>query len=105
MSAIVCAGTWATRARISSSDRRKLGGDHLSNLSDNSRTALSPRAWTSAMIASTVARVFASVSSCWPASPAVLMWRAIRLLLLDDLVGAGKDRLRHRETERFRGPK
>jgi len=32
----------------------------LSNRSDNSRTAASPRAFTSAMIASTVARVFAS---------------------------------------------
>src|SRR4051812_7622372 len=62
---------------MSLSDRRKLGGDHLSNFCESSRTAMSPRAFTSAMISSTVPRVLASASSCWPASAAVLMWRGI----------------------------
>src|SRR4030095_5481037 len=63
-----------------------LGGAHLWRRSDKSRTAVSPRVFTSAMIASTAARVFASASSCWPASAAVLMWRGMKFLLLDDFV-------------------
>src|SRR5437763_2639119 len=103
MSSIVCGETFAIKPRISSSERRKLGGDHLSKRSDKSRTAASPRAFTSAMIASTALLVFASASSCCPARAAVLMWRGMNLLLFDDLVGARQDRLRHRETKRLRG--
>jgi hypothetical protein len=63
MSSIVCGATLATSAAISSPERRKLGGDHLSKRSDNSRTAASPRLATSAMIVSTVLRTLASASS------------------------------------------
>src|SRR3954454_23721777 len=104
MSSIVCGDTVATSARISSSERRKLGGDHLSKRSDKSRTAASPRAFTSAMIASTALLVFASASSCCPARTAVLMWRGMNLLLFDDLVGAAQEYRRYAETQRVRGP-
>src|SRR6202022_2529871 len=77
MSSIVCGATLATSAPISSALRRKLGGDHLSKRSENPPTAGSPRRRTSAMIPSTVARILASASSCWPASAAVLMCRGI----------------------------
>src|SRR4051794_40628878 len=102
MSSIVCEGTLAMSARISSSDRRKLGGDHLSKRSENSRTATSPRALTSPMIASTAARVLASLSSCWPASAANLIWRGMRLLLLDDLVGLRQERRWDCQADRAR---
>src|SRR5438874_6263009 len=49
MSSIVCGATLATSAAISSAERRKLGGDHLSKRSLSSRTATSPRLATSAM--------------------------------------------------------
>src|SRR3954469_217266 len=103
MSSIVCEGTLATSARIAASDRRKLGGDHLSKRSESSRTAVSPRDFTSAMIASTAARVFASDSSCWPASAAVLIWRGMQLLLFNDLVGLRQQDLRHSQPKRLRG--
>src|SRR5205814_1162584 len=101
MSSIVCGETFAIKPRISSSERRKLGGDHLSKRSDKSRTAASPRAFTSAMIASTALLVFASASSCCPARAAVLMWRGMNSLLLDDLVGAREKCRRDGEAERL----
>src|ERR1700751_5514750 len=77
MSSIVCGATLATRSSISSRLSRNLGGDHLSNRSESSRTAASPRSATSAMMLSTVPRIFASTSSCWPANAAFLMCRGI----------------------------
>src|SRR5690606_10478251 len=68
MSSITPAGTVATIAAISSLDRRKLAGDHLSNLSDSSRTAASPRLVTSSRIPSTVARTLRSASALSAAS-------------------------------------
>src|SRR6266571_9084923 len=62
MSSIACAETRATSAPISSSDSRKLAGDHLSKRSLSSRTATSPRDRTSAMIA-TVEAIIADVRS------------------------------------------
>src|SRR5438128_534815 len=82
MSSIVCGATLATSAAISSSESRKLGGDHLSNRSLSSRTAASPRLATSVMMASTVLRTLASASSCWPASTALLMPRHIKRAVL-----------------------
>src|SRR6516164_3171492 len=73
MSSIVCGATLATSDAISSVLRPKLGGDHLSKRSDNSRTAASPRLATSAMMLPTVLRTFASASSCWLASVARFM--------------------------------
>src|SRR5665213_61035 len=100
MSSMVRGDTWATRSRMSASDRRKLGGDHWSKRSLSSRTAWSPRARTSAMMPSTVARVLASASSWAPASAASLMWRGIGGLLeaplLLPLFFAGNLQLRQR---------
>src|SRR5580693_7955322 len=77
ISSIVCGATLSKSAAISFSERRKLGGDHLSNRSDISRTAASPRLATSAMTLSTMLRILASAASCWPANAALLMCRDI----------------------------
>jgi hypothetical protein len=70
MSSTTCSDSEAIRASISKRERRKAGGSHLSNRADNSRTAASPRAATSARMASTVARTLRSASevsaSDWP---------------------------------------
>src|ERR1700722_16487059 len=55
--------TLAIAPSISLEDRRKAAGDHLSNFSDSSRSAASPRASTSLKMPSTVARTFASLAA------------------------------------------
>ncbi len=69
MSSITAAGTLATIAAISSFARRKLSGDHLSNLIESSRTAASPRLATSSSRLSTVWRTLRSASADSAASP------------------------------------
>src|ERR1700692_491154 len=75
MSSTTCCGNERMQSAISLAERRKDAGDHLSNFSEYSRTAASPRAAISARIASTVLRTCvlfsAFVSADWP----VLLWR------------------------------
>src|SRR5690606_6795425 len=70
-------GTEATMASISACDRRKFSGDHLSNFSDSSRTAASPRFATSSRMPSTVARTLRSASALSAASPPFFRYRII----------------------------
>jgi len=63
---------------ISSADSRNEAGDHLSNFSEYSRTAASPRAPISARMASTVLRTCALLSAFASAVWPVLMWRIMK---------------------------
>ena len=75
ISSTTCCGNSRMHAAISLSERRKDAGDHLSNFSEYSRTAISPRAAISARIASTVLRTCALFSAFASADCPVLMWR------------------------------
>src|SRR5277367_3113309 len=63
MSSMSWLETFAIAASISAGDRRKVAGDHLSNFSDSSRRAASPRVSTSVRMPSTVARTLASLAA------------------------------------------
>ena len=69
--------TWPMARSTSPSLSLKEVGDHLSNFSDSARTAASPLASTSARIASTVWRTWASAALMAPASMPRLRWRAM----------------------------
>src|SRR5258708_35595254 len=75
MSSTTCCGNARMHSAISLSERRKVAGDHLSNFSEYSRTAASPRAAISARIASTVLRTCALFSAFASADWPILMWR------------------------------
>src|SRR5882762_4580929 len=75
MSSITPDGKARTHSAISLSESLKDGGDHLSNFSEYSRTAASPRAAMSARIASTVLRTCALFSAFASADCPVLRWR------------------------------
>ena len=93
ISSTTCCGNSRMHAAISLSERRKDAGDHLSNFSEYSRTAISPRAAISARIASTVLRTCALFSAFASADCPLLMWRIMacspKLIapVYDDLYG------------------
>src|SRR5580704_10331195 len=92
--------TWPIARSTSCSLRRKLSGAQLSNFRDSSRTAVSPRASTSARIASTVSRTLASAALTALASIPRLRWRGIALLLSLPLPGGERST---RVARRVRG--
>src|SRR5690349_11982267 len=67
---------------ISSAESLKEGGDQLSNLRDNSRTAVSLRSSTSMRICSTISRTLASAALIAVASIPRLRYRATYFSLL-----------------------
>src|SRR3984957_2919614 len=73
--------TFAIAASMSAGDRRKFAGDHLSNFSDSSRKAMSPRVSTSFKMPSTVARTLASLAATSLASRPRFRCLAIFLVL------------------------
>src|ERR1035437_9101294 len=75
MSSMTCCGKARTHSSISLGERRNDAGDHLSNFSEYSRTAASPRAAMSARIVSTVLRTCALFSAFASADWPVLRWR------------------------------
>src|ERR1700674_3703845 len=75
MSSTTCCGNARMHSAISLSKRRKDAGDHLSNFSEYSRTAASPRAAISSRIAYTVVRTCALFSALAAADWPVLIWR------------------------------
>src|SRR6202049_342065 len=75
MSSITPCGKAHKHSAISLSESLNEGGDHLSNFSEYSRTAASPRAAISERIASTVLRTCALFSAFASADWPVLMWR------------------------------
>ena len=88
-----CANLMSSRSRLgtcpiarSTSDGASLNevGDQLSNFSDNSRTAASLCASTSARICSTISRTLASAALIALASTPRLRWRGITFLLIPD---------------------
>src|ERR1700722_17544706 len=66
---------------MSAGERRKFSGDHLSNFSDSSRKAASPRVSTSVRMPSTVARTLASLAATSLASRPRFRCLAIVLVL------------------------
>src|SRR6266571_5771537 len=77
MSSMVCAESWERQPSISCSDRRKEGGFHLSNFSEISRRAVSPRLSISSIMPVTMSRTFlASAVACSGGRP-VFRYRAI----------------------------
>src|SRR6267154_1858977 len=81
MSSITPCGKARTHSAISLSESLNAGGDHLSNLSEYSRTAASPRAAIAERIASTVLRTCALFSALLSADWPDLRWRIMTLLL------------------------
>src|SRR5258708_2928738 len=81
MSSITPCGKARTHSAISLSESLNAGGDHLSNLSEYSRTAASPRAAIAERIASTVLRTCALFSALVSADWPDLRWRIMTLLL------------------------
>src|SRR6266704_2033749 len=75
MSSITPCGRARTQSAISLSESLKEGGDHLSNFSEYSRTAASPRTAMSERIASTVVRTCALFSAFASADWPDLRWR------------------------------
>src|SRR5580658_6035958 len=69
--------TWEMARSISAGVSLKDGGDHLSNCSENSRTATSLRASMSARMRSTVSRTLASAALIALASIPRLRWRGM----------------------------
>src|SRR5437588_4851953 len=77
MSSMVCAESWERQSSICCSDRRKAGGFHLSNFSEISRRAVSPRLSISSIMPVTMSRTFlASAVACSGGRP-VFRYRAI----------------------------
>src|ERR1700739_1092091 len=81
MSSTTCCGNARIHSAISLSESRKDAGDHLSNLSEYSRTAASPRAAIAERIASTVLRTCALFSALASADWPDLRWRIMTWLL------------------------
>src|SRR6202521_3467858 len=75
MSSITPCGKARTHSAISLSESLNAGGDHLSNFSEYSRTAASPRAAMAERIASTVLRTCALFSALASADWPDLRWR------------------------------
>src|ERR1700676_3380510 len=75
MSSITPCGKAHKHSAISLSESLNEGGDHLSNFSEYSRTAASPRAAISERIASTVFRTCALFSAFASADWPALRWR------------------------------
>ena len=73
--------TWPIACSISCGVSLKFAGDHLSNCSDSSRTAASPRASIAPRICSTVSRTLASAALMALASIPRLRKRGMAILL------------------------
>src|SRR6266481_1903668 len=100
MSSITPGGKVRTHSAISLSESLKDGGDHLSNFSEYSRTAASPRAAISERIASTVLRTCALLSAFASADWPDLRWR-IMTLLLDQVVVFNRGRPIEKMVKQF----
>src|SRR3989442_14694439 len=69
MSSMFRLGSWDRQPSISASDRRNVGGFHLSNFSEISRRAVSPRLSTSSIMAVGKARALFSSAGGWSREP------------------------------------